>query len=113
MEDKNKEGIQWRNPFDYYIHECHRRAEKKGFWDKKRNKGEAIALVITELCEALEAHRNNKKGMFQKDTFEDELADTFIRLFDLCGDWAPKIEQQIVWKMNYNKNRPYKHGKEY
>lgn len=76
-----------------------------------RNIGELLMLIITELSEAVEAHRKNKFADFDniemlhddigvykidsicisyfeesiKDTFEDELANTFIRLFDLCG----------------------------
>jgi NTP pyrophosphatase (non-canonical NTP hydrolase) len=73
--------------------------------DPNRNIGELLMLIVSELSEALEAHR---KGIFVncdiddyidfskkyfipwfekhiKDTFEDEIADVFIRLFDLCG----------------------------
>lgn len=73
----------------------------KGFWDKERNFAEILMLVVSELGEAIEAHR---KGRFShidevvdgheftplfsslvKDTFEDEIADAFIRLLDMCG----------------------------
>ena len=75
--------------------------------DPNRNIGELLMLIVSELGEALEAHRCGKvAGMdsyeydtiqageedtnkafrnYIKDTFEDELADVFIRLFDLCG----------------------------
>ena len=36
---------------------CHAIAKSKGFWDKPRNTGEALMLVVTELAEAMEAHR--------------------------------------------------------
>lgn len=48
-----------------------------------------------------------------KNSFEDEIADTFIRLGDLCGKMNIDIEYFIKLKMDYNKNRPYKHGKGY
>jgi NTP pyrophosphatase (non-canonical NTP hydrolase) len=48
-----------------------------------------------------------------KDTFEDEIADVFIRLFDLCGYMDIDIEKHIQAKMQYNKTRPYKHDKKY
>lgn len=76
---------------------------------KHRDVGGLLMLIVTEIEEAVEAHRNGRfvtgvytlKNLFTdklsiqesisvfedkfKDTFEDEIADTFIRLFDLCG----------------------------
>lgn len=48
-----------------------------------------------------------------KDTFEDELADAFMRLMDLCGEYNIDIEKHIHMKAQYNELRPPKHGKEY
>ena len=48
-----------------------------------------------------------------KDTFEDEIADTFMRLMDLCGALDIDIENHIKMKAEYNKLRVFKHGKEY
>jgi NTP pyrophosphatase (non-canonical NTP hydrolase) len=48
-----------------------------------------------------------------KDTFEDELADSFIRLFDLCHKMGINIEKFILMKMEYNKYRSTKHGKNF
>lgn len=48
-----------------------------------------------------------------KDTFEDEIADTFMRLMDLCGALDIDIENHIKMKAEYNKLRASKHGKEY
>lgn len=48
-----------------------------------------------------------------KDTFEDELADVAIRLFDLVGEMGIDIEKHMLLKMEYNSTRPYKHGKAY
>ncbi|MFH1360528.1 MAG: nucleotide pyrophosphohydrolase [Candidatus Omnitrophota bacterium] len=85
---------------------CHRTAVKKGFWDEKRNIGEALMLIVTELAEAMEAHR-----LQNKENFKEELADTFIRLFDLCGGLRIDIQKEILRKADINKKRPYKHGK--
>ena len=55
-------------------------------------------------------------GVFEtmvKDTFEDELADTFLRLMDLCGEYGIDIERHIQLKAAYNQLRPAKHGKAY
>lgn len=89
---------------------CYQGSAAKGFWDKERNKDEAIALTIGELYEGLEAHRAGKianveefieltsgpdtmsteqyAALFKekiKDTVGDEMADAFIRLMDFCG----------------------------
>ena len=48
-----------------------------------------------------------------KDTFEDEIADAFLRLMDLCGEYGINIEKHIQMKAAYNELRPPKHGKKY
>lgn len=88
------------------------RATKDAFIAQK------IALVMSEAGEALEAMRKpnyeaNGYGVGEKDSFADELADTIIRLLDLCGELDIDIDAQIEWKMNHNATRPPKHGKEF
>ena len=85
---------------------CHGIAVEKGFWDEERNIGEALMLIVTELAEAMEAYRHQDDA-----NFKEELADTFIRLLDLCGGLNINIEQEIYEKSIRNKKRPYKHGK--
>ncbi len=85
---------------------CHGIAKEKGFWDSERNIGEALMLIVTELAEAMEAHRKQDQANFQ-----EELADTFIRLLDLCGGLDLDIESEIAKKCRKNMSRPYKHGK--
>ena len=48
-----------------------------------------------------------------KNTFEDEIADAFLRLMDLCGEYGIDIERHICMKAAYNQTRPIKHGKAY
>ena len=67
-----------------------------------------------------EAIKNNDMIKFEdifraqvKDTVEDEIADTFIRLFDFVGHKGYDIERHIKFKMLYNQTREYKHGKAY
>ena len=95
------------------IKACHKSARGKGFWDKERNVGEMLMLIVSELGEAIEAHRKHRFGLCQKDTFEDEIADTFIRLCDLCGGLDIDVQTQILWKLRYNQKRPTLHGKKY
>ncbi|MDD3374780.1 MAG: nucleotide pyrophosphohydrolase [Candidatus Omnitrophica bacterium] len=85
---------------------CHDTAVEKGFWDQERNIGEALMLVVTELAEAMESYR-----IEDQDNFKVEIADTFIRLFDLCGGLGIDIAEEIEKKSEKNKKRPYKHGK--
>lgn len=107
---------------------------EKGFWDEKRNIGELLMLVTSELGEALEADRKGMKAEIEnyniitdaeggfssyafrnciKDSFEDEIADAVIRLFDLATGLGIDLEFHIQQKLNYNKTRPKKHGKLY
>jgi NTP pyrophosphatase (non-canonical NTP hydrolase) len=87
---------------------CHSVAKSKGFWDEKKEIGTTLMLIVSELAEALEADR---KGDF--DNFKEEIADTVIRIFDMCGYLEIDIENEILRKYEKNKNRPYKHGKKY
>lgn len=114
----------------------HSKSKAKGFWDEPRETGTLLMLIVSELSEALEADRKDKRADllaftfreedranpedfivdFQqliKDTFEDEIADTFIRLFDLVGALDIDIDQHIRLKMEYNQTREYRHGKAY
>lgn len=52
-------------------------------------------------------------GAHIKSTFEDELADVAIRLFDLCGGLGIDLQKHIDLKMMYNSMRDYKHGKKF
>jgi NTP pyrophosphatase (non-canonical NTP hydrolase) len=85
---------------------CHTIAKEKGFWDADRNVGEMLMLITSELAEAMEGYRHQDEA-----NFREEIADAFIRLFDLCGGLGIDIESEIDKKTEKNKNRPYKHGK--
>jgi NTP pyrophosphatase (non-canonical NTP hydrolase) len=98
-----------------------------GFYDdEKVNIPEKLMLIVSELGEAMEAYRkehyctkinwpdditDNDFELLIKDRFEDELADTLIRILDLCAYMKIDIDKHVELKHNYNVNRPYKHGK--
>lgn len=90
--------------------ECHDMAVEKGFYERKRDIPELLMLIVSELSEAMEEDRNL---VINKDKFNIEIADTFIRLFDLCGFLNIDIEKYINQKIELNKKRPYKHNKRY
>jgi len=87
---------------------AHENAQLHGFYDDPPELGTAIALIHSELSEALEALRKD-----DKENFAVELADTAIRIADLCGYCDIDLEAVIEKKMKYNESRPYKHGKKF
>ncbi|MGA4718841.1 MazG nucleotide pyrophosphohydrolase domain-containing protein [Fictibacillus nanhaiensis] len=80
-------------------------AKSKGWHDEPRETGTLLALIHSEVSEALEADR---KG--DSENFAEELADVCIRIFDLCGSKNIDLEKAILDKMHRNKSRSYKHG---
>ena len=84
----------------------HHIAKEKGWWDDARNDGELIALMHSELSEALEAMRNHAK----EEDVAEELADCCIRIFDYCGARGIDLQKAITRKIQKNRKRPYKHG---
>lgn len=80
-------------------------ATKNGWHDKEYETGTSLALIHSEVSEALEADR-----IGDADHFSEELADVCIRVFDLCGHKNIDLGAAIIKKMEKNKSRPYRHG---
>ncbi len=97
------------NSINKLIEVCHSIAKEKGWWIEARNDGELIALMHSELSEALEAMRNHGT----KENVAEELADCCIRIFDYCGAREIDLEGALLKKIEYNKTRAYRHGKKF
>ncbi len=82
-------------------------AKEKGWGHRPEeiNIGEKIALIHTELSEAFNAYRH--KNMDKKDGFNEEIADTIIRILHLCGIYDIDIQKEIIKKLNINRNRDW------
>lgn len=97
----------------------HGTAVAKGFWDQERNMGEMLMLMVSELAEALEEHRDGHDSVWFADGSNKpegvavELADCIIRALDTLRSLNVDIDGIIKMKMDYNDTRPYKHGKKY
>jgi len=85
-----------------------------GFWEKERNKPEMIALMHSELSEALEALRKpDTESVIDEGPVAEELADCVIRIMDYCEGFGIDLGHAIWEKYWYNRKRDYKHGKEF
>ena len=93
---------------------CYSIALECGWWNNpetgepiERNFGEMIALMHSELSEALEADRrdlmSDKIPGFTG--IEEEFADVIIRICDLAGRRKLNLGQAIIAKLAYNQTR--------
>ena len=112
--DLRKYGVR---AIDYLVRESLRCATEHGFTEA--TPAEDIALMHSELSEALEELRGNRKPSslyFNEDKplkpegVPAELADVLIRVFHFAGKHNIDLAEAVARKMLYNESRPFKHG---
>jgi NTP pyrophosphatase (non-canonical NTP hydrolase) len=93
---------------------CHGAARRGGWWTDlktgeplKRNKGELLMLIVSEIAEAMEGER---KALMDdhlpgRPMAEVELADALIRICDYAGGHGYDLAAAVAEKLAYNAQR--------
>ena len=115
--DKQKEGKTIMTGINEVAKQIHENAVDHGWWDEERGFPEVLALIHSEVSEALEEYRNGRLptevytgNNGKPEGIPIELADVIIRVLDYCGYAGIDIDAAISQKHEYNKSRPYRHG---
>lgn len=109
-------SAEYKRIFYQFAKEVHETAKSKGWWEKPRSTAESIALMHSELSEALEADRAGNPPDDKIPEFtgiEAELADCIIRILDFSIARRYDVIGAMFSKAEMNKGREYKHGKQY
>ena len=96
--------------FQKHIHET---AKSKGWWNEEVEIGTKIALMHSELSEALEADRRGNPPddkIPEYSGVEAELADVIIRILDFAEGHDMDVIGAMICKARMNSGRSVMHG---
>lgn len=73
----------------------------------KRNKGEMLMLIVSEVAEAMEGERKDLMDTHlpHRKMVEVEMADVMIRVFDYCAGHGYDLDGAVREKLAYNATR--------
>jgi len=74
---------------------------------------ESSAVLYPDMKEIYDGLWVRKFKSSIKNSVPDEIADSLIRILDLCGGLGIDIDYHVAQKLKYNKTRPVKHGRAY
>jgi len=86
---------------------CYNEAKQAGWHDTPREDGTMIALIHSEISEALEGLRKNQMDdhLPHRPMAEVELADALIRILDFAGMKGYDLGGAVREKLDYNRTR--------
>lgn len=87
--------------------------QQHGFYDKPVEDGTRIALMHSELSEALDGIRHGEPPddhIPQFTSTEAEFADVILRIMDMSAHRNLRVAEAVVAKLKYNATRPRMHG---
>lgn len=97
----------YSNAVDSLVKLCHGLALEAGWHNKHREDGTMLALIHSEVSEALEGLRKDlmDEHIPYRKSAEVELADAVIRIFDFAGLKGYDLGGALVDKLVYNTRR--------